>query len=127
MKKEEVTSRIYDCGVKIEIGDIFRSSWGYGQTNVDFYQVVGLTPKSVKLRMIQSKVEQTGAMSGQALPIKDAFYDWRSEMRGTDGVMTKKVKAYRNNKNQAEAYISISSFSGAWKWDGQPSYTSWEY
>lgn len=38
----------------VEVGDVFESSWGYDQTNVDFYEVTGFTPsgKSVRLRRI---------------------------------------------------------------------------
>lgn len=40
--------------ITVEVGDVFESSWGYDQTNVDYYEVVGFTPsgKSVKLRKI---------------------------------------------------------------------------
>lgn len=37
-----------DAGV--EIGTYFERSWGYDQTNVDFYKVVGLTPKGVRVQ-----------------------------------------------------------------------------
>lgn len=37
----------------VKVGDIFYTSWGYEQTNLDFYQVVGLVGKvTVKLRKI---------------------------------------------------------------------------
>lgn len=29
--------------MKIKVGDIFANSWGYGQTQVDFYEVVSLS------------------------------------------------------------------------------------
>lgn len=39
---------------KIQIGDIFYNSWGYEQTQVDFYEVIRISPsgKSVDLRPI---------------------------------------------------------------------------
>ena len=43
----------------IKTGDIFYDSWGYDQTNINFYQVVGITDKSVKLREIKSHQDNT--------------------------------------------------------------------
>lgn len=34
----------------VEVGTVFVRSWGYDQTNIDFYRVVGLTAKGVKLQ-----------------------------------------------------------------------------
>lgn len=42
--------------VGVAVGDIFYSSWGYDQTNVDFYKVVGLTPKGVRVQEWEAKV-----------------------------------------------------------------------
>ena len=41
-------------------GDILVSSWGYEQTNIDFYKVVGVTPKSVKIVKLGQKVIKSG-------------------------------------------------------------------
>ena len=53
-----------DFGVRV--GDIFEASWGYDQTNVDHYQVVGVTGKSVRIREVtlpKISVEATGPMA----------------------------------------------------------------
>ncbi len=51
----------------IQIGDLFSSSWGYDQTNVDFYEVVRKTAKMIELREIGSRIEaDQGPMSGTA-------------------------------------------------------------
>ena len=51
----------------IQIGDIFSSSWGYEQTNVDFYEVVRKTAKMIELRAIGKRIEgDQGPMSGTA-------------------------------------------------------------
>jgi len=39
----------------VKIGSVFCMSWGYDQTNVDYFQVVRLTPKGAVLREIASK------------------------------------------------------------------------
>ena len=40
----------------VEVGDIFGASWGYDQTNVDFYKVVRVSAKSVWVVRIGAKV-----------------------------------------------------------------------
>lgn len=58
----------------IEVGDIFSSSWGYDQTNVDFFEVVRKTAKMIELREIGGRITETnpGGMSGQARPDPDS-------------------------------------------------------
>lgn len=34
----------------VQVGTFFVRSWGYDQTNIDFYKVVGLTAKGVKVQ-----------------------------------------------------------------------------
>lgn len=98
-----------------KVGDILVSSWGYDQTNVQWYQVVGVTPKSVKIREIQGKVQETGFMSGESVPIPDAFIDnlWFGEQ-----------KIARVNPH---GWVNITSdgYLTAQKWDGYPERVSW--
>jgi len=57
------------------IGDIFVNSWGYDQTQVDFYQVIDITTKSVVLQAIYG--DQVEGSQGhdccRVTPVKDAF------------------------------------------------------
>ena len=39
----------------IEIGDIYVSSWGYDQTNVEYYKVIKKTEKMIWLRAVGQK------------------------------------------------------------------------
>ena len=58
----------------LEVGDVLRCSWGWEQTNVDFYQVNSLVgKKSVELRAIAQQSEETGFMQGKCVPIPNAF------------------------------------------------------
>lgn len=100
-----------DSSKKLNIGDILDSHWGYEQTNVDYYEVVGLTPKGVKIRQIESQRSYTGSMCGECVPVKGMY-------RGD--VKTKQVKATSNG----DAYLKLTSFSSAWKWDGKPNFFS---
>lgn len=90
-----------------QVGDIFFNSWGYEQTNVDFYQVVAITAKSVKVREIGQQSEETGFMSGRTMAKKDHFI--------SEKVMTKKV-------NSDGSIAMRHGYCG--KWDGQAKHYS---
>lgn len=61
---------------QFQLGDIFVESWGYEQTNVDFYQIVKLNTASVVLRKISYKtLEFTGWASDTVEPLKNGFLD----------------------------------------------------
>lgn len=51
-----------------KIGDILYNSWGVDQTNIDWYEVVKVTPKSVKLTMIEGAEVETSSMVGTTTP-----------------------------------------------------------
>jgi hypothetical protein len=82
------------------VGSILVSSWGYDQTNIDFYQVVGFTAsgKSVRLRPIASEhVESCGFMSEKVRPVPHAY---------TGPAFTKRI-------NRDRDYIALTSYSYA--------------
>jgi len=54
-------------------GEIFRTSWGYDQTNVEYYQVTGVKGQSVELCEIGQLREETGFMSGECAPLPGHF------------------------------------------------------
>ncbi|MFJ3465736.1 hypothetical protein [Achromobacter spanius] len=74
-------------GHAYEVGDVLRCTWGYEQTNQDYYQVVKLVGKqTIEIREIESLVENTGDMSGEAVPKVDAFVgDVLRRRPGRDG------------------------------------------
>ncbi|MFA5448854.1 MAG: hypothetical protein WC292_00210 [Clostridia bacterium] len=58
----------------IKVGDIFVYTWGYEQTNVDFYQVIKVTKKTVTILPIKTKgIYNYGTMTGNKTPIKNSF------------------------------------------------------
>jgi len=57
----------------IKVGDVFVSSWGYEQTNINFYQVIDIKGKTVTFREIAKDVEEDGYMSGKARAVKNNF------------------------------------------------------
>lgn len=72
-RKEEKKKEI----AEVKVGEILYSSWGYDQTNVDFYQVVEVKGKTFKIRAIESKTvegsTQSHGMADHVLPVRDAF------------------------------------------------------
>lgn len=60
--------------IELTVGDVLVSSWGYDQTNVDYYQVVAMVGKaSVSLRPICKHSEETASMVGVCTPIPNKF------------------------------------------------------
>ena len=93
----------------VKVGDIFASSWGYDQTNVDFYQVLKRTPTTVAVAQINSKiVSGQGSPSEKVMPVVGSF-----DHRGKKG--RKKLKDW-----DGSPYISRSSYESADLWDGKP-------
>ena len=93
------------------IGSYLVASWGYDQTNIDFYKIVGYTPskKSVKLQHVQNKITNfTGPMSEKVVPSETP--------RGE--VITKRIRV--NEKNPEYTCASICSVRTAFVWDGKP-------
>lgn len=41
----------------VGVGTIFASSWGWDQTQVDFYEVVGMTPSGKSVRVVRIGAE----------------------------------------------------------------------
>lgn len=73
----------------LQLGDILKATWGYEQTNVDYYQVVAVLGKSVEVRAIKGEVvKATGDMSGQCVPVPDQFISGAMCKRvGADGTI----------------------------------------
>lgn len=92
-----------------KVGDIVYDSWGYDQTNIDWYQVVKCTPKSVVIRRIAGEItEKENTMSGQSTPLIHCF---------TGTPIRKRVQP---------GTCDLASNHGCMrKWDGKPKYVSW--
>ena len=89
----------------LSVGDILSGSWGYDQTNVEFYEVVGLpSPKQVLLREVAQKTvkEEHGADYVVAVP-----------GRYVGPVLRKMPSRYG---------VKISDSISVSKWDGKPKY-----
>lgn len=57
----------------VKVGDLFHTSWGYDQTNVEFFQVVDVKGKYAVLREIGGESVQTGHDAGRCSAKRGAF------------------------------------------------------
>lgn len=97
----------------LQCGDILSSSWGYEQTNVDFFQVVAVvSAKSVKLRSIKQETVETGSMCGLTTPLKDQFVETAAEVlcRAEGTTVLNVAGRYRRSAS---------------KWEGRGMHISW--
>jgi len=91
--KIEQRQKVKQAGRGLVVGDILRASWGYEQTNVDFYQVTALIGSSmVEIRRIAGESEETGYMSGQCVPVPDRFIGEAARHKASEG--TVKLASY---------------------------------
>lgn len=94
----------------VKVGDIYYTSWGYDQTNVEFYEVVKLVGKcSVILREIAGESEQTGFTCGTRKPMEKHYIGLSECHRVQDNGQT----------------IHIDEVRTGFKWHRQPVAYSW--
>ena len=122
-KKEKEEKRQANLNVKAadyyKIGDILVNSWGYEQTNIEFYQVTEIKQKTIVVRQISQIIEAgsyySHGMACNVLPVPNSFI--------IDGRMDKLTYQLRVKANgclsQPQSYYYIH------KWDGRPMYCSW--
>lgn len=86
----------------LKLGDILVASWGYDQTNVDFYEVTKLLDKAVVVRHIEKK---SAGRSGTVMPVPGSY----------DGPPLTKIP-------QIGDVVKIDESIRAYKWDGKPEF-----
>ncbi len=93
-----------------KVGDIWDSSWGYDETNVDFYKVVKVSEFSVWFQAIGATSSDETGMSRKKMPNPD-------DERG-------KVFRRKLRKGGYSYGAEISSFEWATPWNGLAQYDS---
>ncbi len=90
---------------QLQAGHVLVCSWGYEQTNVDFYQVTRVVSANmVEIRKIASTTtKETGWAQGQSVPLLDNF---------TGEAMRKRVRDGDR--------VTITDYASARLWDGTP-------
>lgn len=98
----------------VKVGDIFVATWGYDQTNANFFQVVKVGAKSVSVREIKGRIDNPNdqSMTGSSLPIKNSF-------KGAP--KTRKLYEYSGEPR----FNAGDSMGSARPWNGRPVAVSW--
>jgi hypothetical protein len=103
----------------VNVGDIIHHSWGWEQTQCDYYQVLSVTAHGATIQAIDSETvpgSDTGGMSDRRLPIKDQFV-----RRCGSGPVEEPLKVRIDGRN----YVTTLAHGSATVWDGSPKYCSW--
>lgn len=98
-------------------GTIYRASWGYDQTNIDFYQVVSLTPsgKYANLMTVGKRtIKDDGGPSTLVVPLV-VFGEYDMHLISKADTFRRKIQ-----DGGGRAAFAISSYSYAFEWDGNP-------
>ncbi len=101
------------------VGDIIYNSWGFDQTNIEFYQVVRMTNKKLVVSQISSESVEgsllSHGMADEVTAVKDNFLDEQVTIRLT----------VRVNQHGSPYLVGGPSYYCFSKWDGSPKYRSW--
>lgn len=102
-------------------GDYVYTSWGYDQTNVTFYRIVGFTPsgKSIRVQQVATHRDPFGSQERVIpLDVPATVRTWDEER--TEQVSTPApVKTVRWQHDHAKV-----DGHHAWLWDGKPEYAT---
>ena len=132
----KTAEKVNKYGVKV--GDIFSASWGYEQTNVDFFQVIALVGEtSVRVREVYPPMIDEKGISGMS---SDRTYQLTSEIlppasrsvfiEDQENGDIKRIRpGYCQDPEEAKKWCSfkLSSFASAHKCNGDTvtKYESW--
>lgn len=103
----------------LKVGDYLVSQWGYDQTNITYYLVIGTTAKTVRLReMRNTAVEVTGYLSERVVPSDEPMTvtEWNAQT----GERTQVIRELRRTikTDGSEPYVKISDYEYAYPWSG---------
>lgn len=130
--KAEPKEKVNKYGVKV--GDLFYCSWGYEQTNVDFFQVIALVGESsVRIREVAPKRISDNPTCGMAA---DRTYEVPTEILppcrsvfvedNENGDLKRVRQGYKD-----QVCITVGKKGGyqtnAYPYNGQEVYESWYY
>ena len=118
--KEERAKRLEPHTLKV--GDILYTSWGYDQTNIEFFQVDELVGKNkLKLVGLGTKTLSGDGFSDKVVPGDRGGNHWtHKRYMKSDGQHEKDVALLKVARS--DNTVRMSSFCSAYKWDGQAKY-----
>lgn len=103
-------------GITVKVGDIFTGSWGYDQTNVDFYEVVHLSGKSTAyFRRMGTRAVSHGRTHDNMIP--SGPHRWDTDIKRVV------LKVYQWGSSPAHVCCTIGHVYCK-PWDGQAQYAT---
>jgi hypothetical protein len=108
----------------VQAGQIFVNTWGYDQTNTDFYEVVRVTPsgKSAEVKPIGSRaVESNGPAGNRVVPDRRFTREW-DVILGIERDDKKRTKTCKIDQWGNLVLRSKGGRHTAARWDGRPMY-----
>lgn len=123
--KRDVKAKVKDLSKSLnasehfKVGDYVVNTWGYGQTNVDFYKVIEILPKSIRVRQVYNKTVEgsEGYMSCNVVPSEEVMENKAPRLL--------KLKISYYNSNPEVAICNPESYYYFRKWSGKEQYCSW--
>lgn len=119
-KKAEAVNKY---GVKV--GDLFCSSWGYDQTNIDFFQVIALVgSSSVRVRQVCPRSDRVRSYSDGST--EDIYYNdgellppaqYHGFITDNENGDLKRLKSYRQGGSMPQ--FKLTSYADAYKVEGE--------
>jgi hypothetical protein len=95
-RKIEARAERFNYEVKLKEGDILYTSWGWEQTNVDFYQVIRVIKKKIIVRKVAKDYTETQYMAGYSTPIYGFFVTGEIQVSTTGETSAKIEREYAN-------------------------------
>jgi len=79
-ENQKELQKTFDISKFLKVGAIIQNTWGYEQTNQEFYQVTEIKGKTtIHAKELKKIYEETGFMSGKCIPLIDHFLDRGNE------------------------------------------------
>jgi hypothetical protein len=57
----------------VKVGDLFRCSWGYDQTNIDYFECTAVHGAMIEIRAVAQEREETEFMQGKCVPMRGEY------------------------------------------------------
>lgn len=110
-EKKQRAEKAKEAAAAMKVGDVLNTSWGYEQTNVEFYQIIEKKGMTVTLQELgHSLAKDNGNMSEDVIP---NFHN--------------KIGEPFKKRVSSGGYVKINSSAYASQWNGRPCYTSYYY
>ena len=110
-------------------GDILCSTWGYDQTNVDFYRVEEIRgKKKVMLSHLRNKTVANHTTTVEVVPCEESSLVSNKNFAKMVQTKTELYQAPWGHGTRFRHYVKITNYQTAVKWHGQPMHeTAWGY